>query len=353
MSLAVLIASVLSAAPGGPIVPGDGLGLAPPPPPPAAAAPSSPAAPTVPPLGVGGILAVAGTLVGVAGSRRRDPSGSPPPFPPDVLVVFVPGFGSAPTGTFDDLIGGIGVPADQVREFDWRWVVAGAGHEAASRRGEIDNAADVLEAYLAGLSADDRGIYLIGHSKGGATIAELMARWDADPERAITGVYGAALLDPPLSGGLLGELQRVGKWLPFLPNNGGYDPHECGWLTCRDTRRNLGREAGVDVLVIRNQDAVVTSFGDEPAGLRIYDLDDDGEPSALRRVVTRGSVLGRISSAHDSPLHHPEVAACLRNELHAVGTCRWSAGATHGVRLRGGRRRLLKPRRPGMFKVLP
>ncbi len=280
---------------------------------------------------MGALVAVGATLVGVGASRRRDDERPGiAAIPDDVIVVVVPGFGSQALGTFDDLMSRVGVPPERVMAFDWRWVEPSNGHVTASKRAEVDDAADVLEAYLAGLGATGNRIYVVGHSKGGAVIAQLMTRWDADPERALPAVFGAALLDPPLSSGRLGFLQRIGRWLPFIPNNGGYDPIHCGWLTCHDSREHMGEAAGVDVLVIRNTDAAVTSFLDEPEGLRIYDLEDDGGPPAFVRIFSDGSVLGRIREAHESPLHHPAVASCLHSELHAPGTCQWTAGAVHG-----------------------
>ncbi|MFQ5555868.1 MAG: hypothetical protein ACE5GC_10935 [Acidimicrobiia bacterium] len=321
-------ASLLLAAP----APGDGLGLTPGPgsaePVPGAATPA-PRVPGVPsPLRVGALLSVSATLVGVGAARRGTRDGSDGPgVPPDVLLVVVPGFDSPAHGTFDELARRIGIPADRVMEFDWRWVEADHDHVGASRRGASDDAADVLEGYLGGLAATGSRMYLVGHSKGGTAIAEMISRWDDAPERAVDGVIGAALLEPPMARGLLGRAQRHRWWV--LPNNGGFDPIECGWLSCRDRREGLGDAAGVDVLVVRNPDAGVTSFRDHPDDLRVYDLEDDGGQPAMVRVFTEGSVLGRIVEAHDAPLHHPAVAACISAELHTLGTCEWTAGAIH------------------------
>lgn len=331
MISALLAVVAIAAAPSvdSPEVPGDGLSLLP------AAHRSDPQAALPPPEGGpaspgAGAIALQSLLglIGVVGGLRpsRLESGDPVPGP---AVVVIPGFGSPAAGTFDDLLTHAGVAEERVHRFDWRWVTGDGDHATAARRADTERAADTLESFLGLLAETNDEIYVVGHSKGGALIAELTARWDADPGRSIRSVSGAMLLDPPIASGELGRLQRLGARLG-APSNGGYDPIECGWLRCHDTREWLGFGAGIDVVVIRNPDALVTSFTDEPRGLRVLDLEDDGGGPALERVWERGSVLERVVEAHHSPLAHVAVAACLRAELDDRGSCAWDAGAEHG-----------------------
>lgn len=331
--------------------PGEGLSLAPGPAPTlvtgAGTASPSGGGWRLPAMPVAGFVAAAGMLAGVATSRRRrsdDPilssaivAGMPPPR--DVLVVFVPGHGSPETGSFERTIEQMGLAESQYVEFKWTWVVRDAGdHIEASQRASSASGAEMLERYL-GWLADQTGkrIYLVGHSKGAVTIAQMLGHWDDEPQRAVDQVIGAALLDPPMDDMRAGRLQRLGSWLSWLPgvhrvpSNGGYNPITCGLWTCRDRREHLGEAAGVDTLVIRNTDAVVTNFRDNPEGLRIYDLDEDGGDWAVERLWSEGSLVDRVAEAHASVRLHPAVGACLLAELHSLGSCSWSVGKTHGV----------------------
>ncbi len=299
--------------------PGHGLGLAPEPTPPPVLVPTapSPGLSVDPPAGLG--IALAGIVAAVADRarwRRRELASLPKP-PPEVLVVFVPGYGAAASGTFEELIAGMGLSSDQVVRFDYRWVESKDSHVIATEKADIDELADGLNGFLAGVALSGRPVYLVGHSKGAVAIAEVIGRWDRRPDQAVTAVFGAALLDPPMAPGALGgALQSVGRYLPFLPNDGGYRPERCNWRRCRDTRSHLGEAAGLEVAVFRNPDAAVANFPDAPPGLRIYEVDDgEPEPSVLD--------VGGIARAHRFVLHSTAVAACILDELWAAGSCRW------------------------------
>lgn len=243
--------------------------------------------------------------------------------PPGILVVLVGGFGTAPGEGFEDLVQLMGLRTEQVYSFDWRRARDVADPSRASREATIDDAADALGGYLDGLATHGRPIYVIGHSKGGAAIAELLARWDDHPGAAQRKVVGAMLLDPPLDDGIWGGFQSAGRFFPLIPNDGGYEPLHCGIFHCEDDRENLGLRAGVEVVVIRNRDAWVTNFDDDPAGMRIYDFDDGG--FSARTLAIRNPVASwrRVVDAHMSVLHSEAVAACAVAELWQAGGCDW------------------------------
>jgi hypothetical protein len=333
MLLSVLAALAMLLPPNA--APGDGLGLVggpdgasvhrPPLPSPLPAAPVSP----VPPLG--GAAMVAAVAAGVVTRRRHRgpfrpvPAGRTASPPPDPVVIFVSGHGSDHLATFAELADMMGLPPDRVRYFDYRFALTGTtDHVTASEEVPIDEAAIALHAYAAGVAAAGTPVYLVGHSKGGAAIAEMLSRWDEMPGLAVAGVTGAVLLDPPIATGFLGALQRAGGVIGPVPDNGGYDPITCDWLVlCRDLRSHLGEQAGVEVLVIRNPDAWLTNFHDRPEGLRVLDL-DDGDGHAVSRFWEKGSVVGRVTAAHVSVLHHPAVARCVAAEIASPGSCRWT-----------------------------
>ncbi|MEE8330474.1 MAG: hypothetical protein V3R84_01755, partial [Acidimicrobiia bacterium] len=238
-----------------------------------------------------------------------------------VRILFVPGFGSQATGTFDELMDRLGIVNDgdlDVVEFDHRMVYQADSHVSASKHVSVDDLADGLGSMLTAMAMAPGGpIYLVGHSKGAVAIAELLARWDRRPGLAVGTVAGAALLDPPISSGLLGAGQSFGSYfLPAVPNDGGYSPHQCdGLFDCHDTRRHLGQEAGVEVTVFRNPDAMVTNFTDNPPGLRVLDVRDPGVEMSLS--------IGAIGDAHSFPLHSVAVAACIADEMRTPGACNW------------------------------
>lgn len=275
-------------------------------------------------------ITVVGTAAAVlaAGLRRRTGAGLAPgdalALDPKPLVVFVPGHGSTGSAVFDDLIDMMDLEPEDYAVFDYRWVAEDPDHVRASQEASIDGTADALNAFLAGLAALGRPLYLVGHSKGGAGIAELTARWDGGSPGRVEQVMGAALLDPPISGGLQGVLQSVGRFWGPLPDDGGYDPADCSWfgLRCTDTRDHLGEASDVEVLVIRNPKAGITNFDDRPEGLRIMDVPDDGPGPLAALLSDPFGYPSRVSEAHDSVLHDLRVAECIVEEMSAPGSCR-------------------------------
>lgn len=316
MLLSAVLTVVLS------VTPGDGLGLStgpdrPESPP--AAIPGAPAAPAppAPPIGVAVVAAAALAVAARLRAAASVPRGSP-------LVVFVAGHGngSAP-GTFADLVGLMGLDPSDARYFDYRWATSQADPKAASQDAPIDDVVDALTGFLAGVAAEGRQVYVVGFSKGGAAVAQMLAEWDATPEVAIPGVAGAALLEPPIAKGLHGDLQSAGRHVGFIPDDGGYDPVVCttAGLVCRDTRENLGKSAGVAVTVVRNPKAGITTFGDHPEGLRVFE-DSDVGPDFWEVLVSKPWALpDRVSQAHESVLHSQDVADCLVAEMGEPGTC--------------------------------
>jgi len=279
--------------------------------------------PTDPLPGMFGLAALAAALA-VLQRRGADLSpGAGLSLDAGPVVVFVPGHGQ-PEGSsaFADLIENMGLDDTSVRHFDYRWVDGGSNASAASQNVGIDDAASALNSYLAGVAGDGREVYLVGFSKGGATVAELVADWDDGRWGPADSVVGAALLDPPIARGPHGRLQSMGQFWGSLPDDGGYDPIQCTFLGfgCSDRRAGLGHSAGVEVVVIRNPKAALTSFGDLPAGLRVYDAADDG-PTIWGQLARNPFALPwRIAEAHDAVLHDQKVAECIVAEL-ASGTC--------------------------------
>lgn len=239
------------------------------------------------------------------------------------VVVFVPGHGQ-PHGSsaFAELVERMDLDDDSVRHFDYRWADGGSDPSQASESVPIDDAVSSLNSYVAGVAGDGSQVYLIGFSKGGATVAELVADWDDGGWGPSQAVVGAALLDPPIARGAHGWLQSVGRFWGPLPDDGGYDPVRCGFLrfSCSDRRDGLGRVSGVEVVVIRNPRAGITSFWDEPEDLRVYDAAGEGPTlwdQVGRKVV---GMPGRVAKAHEGVLHDRRVADCLVAELRS-GRC--------------------------------
>ncbi|MEA2024043.1 MAG: hypothetical protein U9N79_07090 [Actinomycetota bacterium] len=346
------IASFLSAAPahavfsasfattttdtiGDAIAPADGLGLAPAPTSGSRRTPGR--SPFVPigGAGLGGVVLAGSVLV-----RRRGGGSSLDTGP---LFVYVPGHGGDPDG-FEDLAHRIGVEPTDVRVFDYRWAWASTDPVGASRWAPTASAADALGAYLAALDSDGRPIYLVGHSKGGAVITEVVARWDAQPETGVNNVVGATILDPPIATGPLGLLQSMGWFHGGTADDGLFDPVKCGWTGCRDVRDGLGERSGVEVVIVRNPDAVFTSFWGRPDDVRVYDL-DDGSGSMLRRFPDVVGMWQRMGEAHNSVLHSDTVADCIASEAQATGSCRWPeprSVETPWARARSGLERFLR-----------
>ncbi|HSM02697.1 MAG TPA: hypothetical protein VK960_09720 [Acidimicrobiia bacterium] len=256
---------------------------------------------------------------------RREPGAALGLRPPgDALVVFVPGHGQGPADeVFDDLIELMGLEPGDIRFFDYRLANGLPDPRWASQDLPIEMAASSLNSYLGAVAQEGRPMYLVGFSKGGATIAHLIAGWDGGAYGPNDAVVGAALLDPPMASKAHGWIQSVGRFWGSIPDDGGYDPVECSflWFGCRDARDNLGEAAGVDVIVVRNPKSGVTSFSDHPEGLRVYDAADEGPDfwdQALRNPV---ALPERIAEAHESVLDDPVVAVCLVSELWDPGSC--------------------------------
>lgn len=303
------------------VAPGDGLGLAPAPTSGSGRTPGR--SPFVPigGAGLGGAVLAGSVLVrrrGGGSSRDTDP-----------LFVYVPGHGGDPDG-FEDLAHRIGVEPTDVRVFDYRWAWASTDPVGASHWAPTASAADALGAYLAALDSDGRPIYLVGHSKGGAVITEVVARWDARPETGVDNVVGATILDPPIATGPLGLLQSMGWFHGGTADDGLFDPVKCGWTGCRDVRNGLGERSGVEVVIVRNPDAVFTSFWGRPNDVRVYDLDDGGG-SMLRRFPDVVGMWQRMGEAHSSVLHSDTVADCIASEARAGGSCDWPSPTPIGA----------------------
>ena len=294
--------------------PGDALGLSP------GDTTKPPRGPIRIPLAPASGAGLGGAVIAAAVLARRRSMGLAPS-QQDPLFVYVPGHGGDPRG-FEDLAKRIGVDGGDIRVFDYRWAWPSNDPIEASRRATADDAADALGAYLAAVGADGRPIYLVGHSKGGAVITEVVGRWDQHPTIAVDAVVGAAILDPPISSGPLGLLQSVGWLHGGTADDGLFDPIRCGWTGCRDIRDGLGRDAGVEVVIVRNPDAGFTSFRDRPDGVRVYDL-DDGRGGLLGRFPNIFGMWSRMGEAHNSVLHSDVVAACIAAEVKHVGSCTW------------------------------
>ena len=244
--------------------------------------------------------------------------------PDDAMVVFVPGHGQgAGADVYGDFVELMGLDPDDARYFDYRWVTGDADPHRASALAPTEQSAASLNAYLAGVADGDRPVWLVGFSKGGATVAELIATWDRGVHRPPLDVVGAMLLDPPMARGLHGTLQSAGQVMSGIPDDGGYDPVDCSflWFGCHDTRANLGENSGIEVIVVRNPRAAVTSFGDRPPGLRVVDAPDDG-PGPWGQIMENPlRLFNRLTEAHESVLSDPAVVRCLVAEMHAPGSC--------------------------------
>lgn len=304
--------------------PGDGLGLAPSP----VSRSDQPhdRSPFVPigGAGLGGVVLAGSLLIRRRGGGSRRDEGP--------LFVYVPGHGGDPDG-FDDLAGRIGVDPTDVRVFDYRWAWASNDPIEASRWAPTGDAADALGAYLAALGTDGRPIYLVGHSKGGAVITEVVGRWDARPDTGVDTVVGAAILDPPIASGPLGLLQSIGWLHGGTADDGLFNPVRCDWSGCVDIRNGLGERSGVEVVIVRNPAAGFTNFWGRPDDVRVYDLNDGGGSMFARFPDVLG-MWQRMGEAHNSVLHSDTVAECIASEARAGGSCEWpepwSIGAVWG-----------------------
>ena len=236
---------------------------------------------------------------------------------------------------FDDLVGQMGLERSQLVYFDYRTVVDAPTSTAASRSATVADAAVELDRLIRGLASDHESVYSIHHSKGGAVGVEMISALDDGTRPPILEYDGAALLDPAIASGALGFLQRIGGPVAQIPDNGAFDPIRCTPAGCTDIRADLGDAAGVEVIAIRNPDAVLTNFTDEPPGLRVFDLVDDGEPSAWSRWWNPLAFVQRAAEAHGSVLTHPAVADCITAEVADPGSCDWK-GAKRPIRVSWG-----------------
>lgn len=307
------------------------LGLAgddppPVPDPPPTEEPVSPEPSDDPQPGLPGAVATLGLLAAAAALAAKTGAGAALGLrpPEDALVVFVSGHGQTSSqGTFGGLVDSMGLDPDDARYFDYRWVVGGDDLGQASQRAPVGPAALSLNGYLNGVGDSGRPIWLVGFSKGGATIAELVEAWDHGIPGPTDLVRGATLLDPPIARGFHGWLQSAGTTVGWIPDDGGYDPVECAflWFGCRDGRAELGRASGVDVLVVRNPKAGITSFSDHPDGLRVVDAPDSG-PSGWGQLLRNPlKIVSRLTEAHESVLRDPAVARCIVEEMWQPGSC--------------------------------
>jgi pimeloyl-ACP methyl ester carboxylesterase len=304
------------------LVPGDGLALDPAPtavsPVDLPQAPAGSSRSTLP-LGVGALTALGVLGAGVATERRRRRSMEP-------LLVLVHGNGGS-AESFDPLLEQLSADPFSVVAFDWRTVRSAATSTEASQVASAEAAALELDELLRELSRDHGNIYTIHHSKGGAAGVAMIAALDDGTRPPIDGYKGAALLDPPIAAGPLGVIQRLGDVTTHIPDNGGFDPVACTSDGCRDRRESLGVASGVEVIAIRNPDAVLTSFRERPEGLRVFDLVDDGKPSSLWYWNVPPLFAARMSEAHGSVLKHWLVADCISAEIEDPGGCVWKGDA--------------------------
>ncbi len=297
------------------LAPGDALGLSVRevvPSPVALPGASPPSFPPVLPLGTAGGLTVAALGLTVARRRRER----------EAMFVLVHGHGGS-ASDFDGLMHAMGVPPERTVAFDYRSAHPASSSTAASRVAPTDEAAAELDELIRRVARDHGTVYSIHHSRGGAVGVEMIAAIDAGDRPPIEGYRGAALLDPAIGSGDLGRLQRLGGWFGPIPDNGGFDPRRCDATGCRDIRANLGTAAGVEVIAIRNPDAMITNFLDDPPGLRTYDLIDDGKPIAVAHWWNPLGILRRVFEAHGSVLSHWAVADCISAEVAAAASCSW------------------------------
>lgn len=322
MVVETLVALILSSVPldlPDDVAPGDGIGLAPnpivrqqrPTARPVGSSPPAAPAPARIPVALSAIASAA--ALGSGFKRRRE----------DPLVVLVHGDGGS-AGDFRFLVRELGIDPSRVVAFDYSSVDGGVSSTESSRTVPTWAAANALDSMLRELSKTNSNIYSIHHSRGGAVGTEMIANIDDGDRARIDGYRGAALLDPAIASGMTGVLQTVGGlgWGlgKRIPDDGGFDPIRCEGFNCRDVRANLGDTAGVEVMAIRNPDALITNFHAEPEGLRVFDLADD-KPNALWYLARPFLFRKRVAEAHASVLVSESVADCLASEIADPGSC--------------------------------
>jgi hypothetical protein len=334
LALALLMFTIPVGPPPGQAAPSDGLGLDPAPVSRSAVGPVSVPAPITPParspIGAGAGAGLGVVALGFAARdrsrRRRDD---------EPYYVLVHGDGGSDED-FDELIEAMGVDPLRTIAFDYRTAARGPSSTWSSRRVDTRSAAAALDRLIRAVAVRHSNVYSIHHSRGGAIGVEMIAALDSGERPPISGYRGAALLDPAIASGDLGWLQRLGALAPRIPDNGGFDPIRCDDAGCRDIRAHLGAASGVDVIAIRNPDALITNFIDEPPGLRTLDLVNDGHQTALARWWSIPAFVHRIFEAHSSVRRHPVVAECILAESRRAGSCDWT-GASRLPRLWWGR----------------
>ena len=125
-----------------------------------------------------------------------------------------------------------------------------------------------------------------------------------------------------MASGIHGWLQSLGTvWGPLPTTTAGTTRCPASWFHCTDAREHLGEASGVEVVVVRNPQAGVTSFSDLPEGLRVYNASDGG-PGFLETLLTDPWDVGsRVTDAHLAVLDDPRVADCIVVEVTGSGTC--------------------------------
>lgn len=309
LALAAVALFAVPAPEAGSTSPGDGLGLSPNPivrPVRTSSATTRSALPS--PLPFAGAAA---TAAGAAALYRRRRDDTP-------LLVVVHGHGGDGEN-FDRLIDMMDIEGARVVAFDYSSVDGGTDSTTSSRTVSTADSAVALDAFIRQLSTSNSNMYSLHHSKGGAVGVSMIASLDDGTSPPIDGYRGAALLDPAIAAGPLGHLQSAGVGHGWIPDDGGFNPIECSDDGCVDIRDNLGEASGVEVIAVRNRDALVTNFNARPEGLRIFDV-HDGLPSAL---LYGALFLPRIIQAHNSVLSNVDVANCVKAEVSVPGSCEW------------------------------
>jgi len=257
-------------------------------------------------------VASAGAL-GIGAKRRRQ----------DPLLVLVHGHGGS-VRDFGFLVANLDIANDRVVGFDYSAVQRDApSSTAASRTAPTRAAAAALDELIRDLAQDNANIYSIHHSRGGAVGVEMIADLDAGVRPPIDGYRGAALLDPAIDRGWMGALQSHASHMGIeqIPSDGGFDPVRCDESGCVDVRDRLGMNAGVEVVAVRNRDAVLPNFHDEPEGLRVFDLPDNKVSAILYGILFAPWFFSRSREAHASVLISESVADCIGSEIAEPGSC--------------------------------
>ncbi len=91
-------------------------------------------------------------------------------------------------------------------------------------------------------------------------------------------------------------------------------------------------------MVLRNPKAGITNFDDQPEGLRVYDVPDEGRGPLASLIHNPFTYPSRAAEAHDAVLHDKRVADCIRAEMAELGSCDIPVGVNRPpVARRGGR----------------